>query len=564
MPIRRTCLILAAILLAVPVLAAPAAWAQPHRGVVHYAGGLGFDGAAFVPIDLYVADGVFRADAGGRPIEKTVDLTGKFLVPPFADAHTHQFADGQDVHAQIADSMRKGIFYAKNPNNTRVWTADLRAEVNGPGAPDVVYANGGLTSTGGHPAQIYDAAAERAARRSGEEPLDMDGEGYFAIDTAADLAARWPEIVGGGPGFIKAYLEASEHHEVRKNDPAYYGKRGIDPALLPEVVERAHAHELRVSVHVATARDFRVAVRARADEINHLPLERLEPADARAAARAGVTVVTTTLSHRPSAHVPDLDAVHVHNLTLLRDAGVRLAIGTDDGSRTARDEYENLQRLGEFEAAVLLAMWTRDTPEAIFPGRRFGRLAPGYEASFLALDANPLEDPAAHRAIGLRVKRGHEIDVVPEPPAKPSIGDALRPHLMAGNLDAAIAEYRRLKQQQPGAYSFAEQELNYVGYALAGHGQLGMALAILKLNAAEFPHSPNAHDSVAEICERIGDAECVAAASKRVLELLPESHYPDEVKDNLAASANRRLAGDRPPEHGDTPESPDAGGGNRR
>jgi len=39
--------------------------------------------------------------------------------------------------------------------------------VNGPDTPDVVYANGGLTSTG--PAQIYDAAAERAAGRTPDE-----------------------------------------------------------------------------------------------------------------------------------------------------------------------------------------------------------------------------------------------------------------------------------------------------------------------------------------------------------------------------------------------------------
>ena len=60
------------------------------------------------------------------------------------------------------------------------------------------------------------------------------------------------------------------------------------------------------------------------------------------------------------------------------------------------------------------------------------------------------------------------------------------------------------------------------------------------------------------LCERLGDALGVAAASKRVLKLLPGSHYPDEVKKSLAASAERRLAGSEPPEHAEPPEPPEA------
>jgi len=51
-------------------------------------------------------------------------------------------------------------------------------------------------------------------------------------------------------------------------------------------------------------------------------------------------------------------------------------------------------------------MWSVATPRAIFPARRLGALAEGYEASFLALRGDPLADFRHTRAIALRVKQG--------------------------------------------------------------------------------------------------------------------------------------------------------------
>jgi imidazolonepropionase-like amidohydrolase len=59
-----------------------------------------------------------------------------------------------------------------------------------------------------------------------------------------------------------------------------------------------------------------------------------------------------------------------------------------------------------FSSSEILQLATGDTARAIFPARRLGRLADGYEASFLVLEANPLHDLAAVRGIVLRVKRG--------------------------------------------------------------------------------------------------------------------------------------------------------------
>jgi imidazolonepropionase-like amidohydrolase len=46
-------------------------------------------------------------------------------------------------------------------------------------------------------------------------------------------------------------------------------------------------------------------------------------------------------------------------------------------------------------------------------GRRIGRLAPGYEASLLVLDANPLAEFSNVKRIRLRMKQGELIQIGP-------------------------------------------------------------------------------------------------------------------------------------------------------
>lgn len=77
---------------------------------------------------------------------------------------------------------------------------------------------------------------------------------------------------------------------------------------------------------------------------------------------------------------------------------------------TARREATYFHAHNFFSNETLLKVWTKTTPQAIFPDRRIGRFAPNYEASFLVLGSNPLDDFAAVRDIRRRVKRGHRLD----------------------------------------------------------------------------------------------------------------------------------------------------------
>jgi hypothetical protein len=507
--------------------------AHAHGNVRHdfkLVNGLWWNGRACVPRTVFTVSGTFKDTFDGR-VEATLDLHGECVIPPFADAHNHGFAGFGDQRAAIDDALRLGVYYVKNPNNLASFVEAARTTVNQPRSLDVAYANGGLTASGGHPAQIYD----HLAAQLGKTPAQLEGDAYVVIGSAADLDAKWTGILARKPDFIKVYLKHSEEFARRRSDPAFYGQRGLDPVLLPRIVERAHSVKLRVTAHAESAADFRCALAAGVDEIAHLPLAPLLEADARAAAERKIVVVTTTLSHWDTSGVADLDALHRANLELLQGAGVALALGTD-GPKTVLDEADNIRRLAPFDDRTLLGIALNQTARTIFPGRRIGCLEAGCEASFLALDGDPLEDWGALRRVVMRMKQGFVLEL------KPQIATALQPIVENGSGAEVVAQYRRLTKEKPAAYETSESVLNHIGYQFLASHRAADAVAVLRLNAELYASSANAFDSLAEACEAARDAACVRQASERVLQLLgTESHLPDGLRKALDASARRRL-----------------------
>ena len=223
--------------------------------------------------------------------------------------------------------------------------------------------------------------------------------------------------------------------------------RGLDPNLLPKIVARARQHRLRTSVHISSAADFHHAVAAGVDEIVHsaspspfntIPspaqpdlfndpaslgklfiatlsgggtpssYRPIAAADAKLAAQRGIAVITTILgvTRAPENLRPVVRPLTAANLKVLQDQGVRLVVGSDNVGDTSVLEFEQLATLGVFDKLTLLKMWAETTPRAIFPERQIGQLRDGYEASFLALNGNPLDDLGNMRRIRFRFKQG--------------------------------------------------------------------------------------------------------------------------------------------------------------
>ena len=135
----------------------------------------------------------------------------------------------------------------------------------------------------------------------------------------------------------------------------------------------------------------------------------ISDADAARAARQGTFVVTTLGG---IVGVPDTalrrkaDSLFTLNLRTLKAHNVNIIIGSDSFRETSMPEALYLASLGVYSNAALLKAWSEATPQAIFPKRRIGRLANGYESSFIVLTRNPLDDFSSVKDIILRVKQG--------------------------------------------------------------------------------------------------------------------------------------------------------------
>lgn len=373
-----------------------------------------------------------RYSAGGRittarpaRVDSVMDLAGGWVIPPFGEAHNHNvdWSTPGRTDSLIARYLRDGVFYARNPGNLPRGRDSLAGRVNVPRGVDAVFANGLITSTGGHPTGLYLRNLSRGAMTA----ADGDGGFLWIVDSLPDLRRKWPRILAGRPDFIKTVLVHSDEYQRRRNDTTFFNWRGLDPALLPEVVRRARAAGLRTSAHVETAADFRAAVAAGVDIIEHVPGFRgdertqlddsapyeVAPEDARRAAERGIVVVTTVggiASVDPagadSARRGRFDRLAARNLRVLRDAGVRLAVGSDAYRDTSVGEARYLAGLGVFDSMELLRLWSQATPRAIFPHRRVGCLENGCEASLLVLAGDPSADFANTGRITLRMKDG--------------------------------------------------------------------------------------------------------------------------------------------------------------
>jgi hypothetical protein len=416
-----------AVVLAV-LLASFSAQAQVPTSSHNYefANGNWFDGQKFVRRTFYSVGGLLSRKRPGH-VDRAFDLSGKYVVPPFGEAHNHNLDWSSDERFARINKMylEAGIFYVKNPNSLLRSKQPTSARINLPTSVDGILSNGGLTGSGGHPTEIV-------IPQRGFKPEDGEGGFYYVIDNATDLERKWPIIMAGKPDFIKTYLLYSEEYAKRKDDKAYDGWKGLDPAILPEIVRRAHHDGLRVSTHVETAADFHAAVAAGVDEINHLPGFRPErndianytnlsrykisEADAILAGKKQIVVVTTigeaidqTFNEKLSE--PDRLAVRsmlVQNLHLLRKYRVPIAIGSDNFRQTALAEALSLSKLQAFDN-LTLKMWTEATAATIFPKRKIGYLKDGYEANFLVLTGSPLVDFANVKRIELRVKQGEPL-----------------------------------------------------------------------------------------------------------------------------------------------------------
>jgi hypothetical protein len=389
---------------------------------VAWRNGAWFDGTGFRHVDVYSIDDRLTLKSPSK-VDRTVDLTGRFLTGAFGEAHNHNIPS-DDTQRTIRAYLERGIFYVMIQMNVPDAPAKVKGLINRPDSIDVLFANGGFTAPGGHPT----ALVRRNIANGGMTNEGLDGGFIQPVRSREDIDRVWStRIKTQQPDFIKLVLVYSEDRLAGVPRPDS-DRHGLDPSLASYLVSKAHADHLRVSAHVESAYDFDVAVAAGADLIAHMPgfapdadrikekgagIYRLAEDAVRRAARQGTIVITTINTDVLRNSTPEVRAqifdVRRWNFDVLKRYGVKVAIGSDQTRSSSVPEALMIAQAGLMTSTEVLQSLSVTTPTAIFPQRAPFGLAEGAPANFIAFDRNPLEDIESITRVSLRVKGGREL-----------------------------------------------------------------------------------------------------------------------------------------------------------
>lgn len=385
---------------------------QPAVRATEFRNGRWFDGTQFVSKTMWVS-GETLSESKPSQVALVVDLQDRYVVPPYGEGHNH-WLEPQLADAYVQTYLRDGIFYVKDQSTPPQVHEQMRPVLDAAPSVDYIAAHQGFTGPNGHPIELVVGLATMGVLPAAWAKTQGQGDAVFSVTSEQDIDRAWPKLMATRPDFVKLFLVHSDEYATRRDNASLSPKqRGLDPALVPAIVSRAHAARLRVSAHIENAHDFHVAIAAGVDDIAHMPfvdaknLEtyRLAEDDLRAAASRRVSIATT-LDWMNEARDERQIQVARDNLANMRRAGNTIVIGTDQFRKTARAEAELIASRHLMSNLELLQAWAVTTPQAIFPQRKIGRLAQGFEASFLVLSGDPLADPANLQKIVTWVKKG--------------------------------------------------------------------------------------------------------------------------------------------------------------
>jgi imidazolonepropionase-like amidohydrolase len=377
-----------------------------------------FDGTSetLMPNPTVVLDGATITAVGTSlptPDGATViDLDGATLLPGLVDSHVHLAFDASD----------DPVGHLANRDDAEVFTAMA-------------------------------GAARRAARGGVTTVRDLGDRGYLALGLrdAASADATLPTIVAAGPpittpgghchylggtatGVAGVRAAVGEHAERGVDVIKIMASGGnLTPGSRPEAsqfgpdelraaVEEAHRLGLPITAHAHGTQAIIDALAAGVDGLEHVTFMTADgvdaiPGDVLATIAARPVTLGITLGMAPVPGATPMPAMAARrpallaNVRRLHEAGASMIAGTDAGvgpikpPDVLRWAVAQLTQIGMTPAQALQAS-TSVAATACGLGHRKGRLARGYDADILAIDGNPLEDPAALHRIRAVFVRG--------------------------------------------------------------------------------------------------------------------------------------------------------------
>ncbi len=391
--------------------------AQTAGKSYEFRNGQWYDGTGFVAATWYTSNGLLSKKAPVK-IDSVIDLENRWVIPPMGDANCSSVSENPSASNTLNQYMGEGIFYLQILGNTQEGRAASSLLLNKPTAPDAVFSNGPITCTLGFPFLEYEGPANKIknpaqwSERYAELKTSqkMLGNGYWFIDNKEALNANWDKLKMQNPGVISIYLLDVQNNGGKEG-------KGLSAEVAKLVIKKAHKSGLRVFAQVETADDLRLGLKIGVDGFANLPghnwdgagdTKRFELSDSDLKMLAKKkTPLVLLLSHAQSAiNRPVVQEFHNKTLKRLLDANVQVAMGSDDSQRTLRVELNYWYGLGQLDSPRTLKVLCENTPRAIFPNRKIGKIENGYEASFIVLSDNPMTNVLKTRIQAFKVKDG--------------------------------------------------------------------------------------------------------------------------------------------------------------
>ena len=384
---------------------------QAPSGVTAFEGARIIVGDGSVPIEngVVVVDGaritqVGRAGQVKVPAGATrVNLAGKTVMPAIVDAHTHM---GETRDAMIDLLQRKAAFGVGAVLSLGLDPGDIAFKLRDerlPNAGRLLTAGRGITMPEpGRSTIPYWVSTEAEARKAVQE-----------------LAAQKVDIV-------KIWVD-DRNGKYKKLTPELYGA----------VIDEAHKHALRVSVHVYYLDDAKGLLKAGVDAFAHgvrdkdiddelMAMIKARPEFVLVPNLPGRGVATDmswlagavsreelaklqAAASRENAAAQQAFGIQARSLAKLNAAGVKIALGTDGSIPWSHHlEMEDMVAAGMTPSQVITAA-TKNAAEFLRL-KDHGTIAAGKSADFIVLDANPIDDIKNTRRIADVYLRGARID----------------------------------------------------------------------------------------------------------------------------------------------------------
>lgn len=359
------------------------------------------DGRELYGQNVYIKDGIIRAITK-EPVNKKnvtiIDGTDKTLMPGLIDSHVHlqgiynqsdeesdRFLEETVPEIFAEKILPYGITTIKDLGAPWHFIYKLKEKIKKGRilGPELMVTGPNFTAPGGHPAGTL----------GGENPW-MRRELAREVKTSLEVHKGVKELAEAGVDFLKLTYQGGDYW--------YFDKKlqivKLERSLMEQIIREGKEKGLKTTAHVFYKEDVRELLEAGIYGIEHGILDEDIGADddiVRLFKESGAHFVPT-VNAMTYEKDPDRLKHSIHNLKILYDAGVFIAMGTDNMLETMTGETEHQELQYYVEAgltpmeAIVLA--TKNGAEHLGIGDRKGCVKEGMEADLILLDKNPAED----------------------------------------------------------------------------------------------------------------------------------------------------------------------------